>query len=570
VADYAQQQDILAAAARSDLLAWVVYHRVKTPKGQPLEFVRRPYLVALYQDDSPNIVVMKGAQIGVSTWAILDALRFCMVHRDPAVTVIFTQPTSDDAHKFSSTRVAPIIAASEYLATRWEGGVEVRRVGRPNPSIIHFRGTWVEKEAYTIDSDQNTHDELDKSKPDVREVYDERLGASQFKRTRDISTPTIPNWGIAKLFEQTDQHEWLVSCTGCSWEGPIDYYQHLDRKAGCFRCPKCGKKLIRSNGRWVAKYPDRLTRGYRISQAFAPFIPVGPDHLRGSLMWKEKNTRLKRNFLNFTLGLPSAEGVGQISRELILQKCFVKGYPHQEAAVGTVMGVDVGNVKHAEIAYVQRTGMVDADGVEVIRRDIIHLETTPSWQRLGQLMHTYGVEVCVVDAMPMRDEARNFARQFPGRVFCCDYGNISEPVRWRGKEPYFILAERTQTLNMTADYILKGYTQLYGPPDGVIDDVQGGEGWIQHWENMRWVYLSPEETRDDQPHEEWRSVGPDHWAHADNYCAIAALKWKGPVKLPSADQAVAGPRAFTSKITPQGRGLPEPKRPPERRRIFRK
>lgn len=547
--------------------SWVRTHELKAPKGEEIEFVNRPYLIDLYFDNSPNMVVQKGAQIGVSTWAIFDSMHFCEMHRDPAVTVIFTQPTTDDAQKFSGTRVSPIINASEHLAARWVGGVEVRTCGYPNPSIIHFRGTWVEKAAYTIDSDMNIHDELDKSKPDVREIYDERLGASRFKRTRDISTPTIPKFGIAKLFDSSDGHEWLVKC-GCGWEGEIDYYNHLDRKRCVFVCPKCGEELDRRNGRWVAARPDSLTRGYHISQVHAPFVPIGPASLKGSLMHKEAHTRMKRTFLNFTLGIPSAEGVGQVSGEIIRQKCFLEHYLHQEAGQGAVMGVDVmtgaANPKYVEVAYPQKTGLVDADGMEIIRLKIVHLERTHSWERIKSLMHIYGVQVCVVDASPERDMARNFARRFPGRVYCCDYANISEPVRWQGKEPHFILAERTQTLNVAADSIIKGYTSLYSPPDGEIDDIEKADGWIQHWENMNLVQHAPEETRTGQPMEEWVSVAADHRVHTHNYCRIAALAYRGHVMLPKPEETARGERKFKSEHRPRGRRkpLPEPKGPP--------
>lgn len=559
-------QAIVSRAAQQEcLLSWVLAHELKTPKGHAIEFIQRPYLIDLYLDNSPNMVVQKAAQIGISTWAIFDALRFCMLHRDPAVTVIFTQPTTDDAQKFSSTRVSPIIDASRDLSMQWTGGTEVRRVGFPNPSIIHFRGTWVEKAAYTIDSDANIHDELDKSKPDVREIYDERLGASQYKKTRDISTPTIPKFGVSKLFDASDGHEWLVSCVGCSWEGELNYYEHLDRVRCLFRCPKCGKTLTRSRGRWVAKRPDSQLRGYHISQCMAPFIPIGPATLKGSLMFKEINTRLKRNFYNFTLGLPSSEGVGQVSRDTILQKCFLEDYQHHEAGKGAVMGVDVGNWKYVEIAYAEKTGLVDLEGMEVIRSRVIHLEKTTSWARVKSLMHIYGVEVCVVDASPERDMARNFAREFRGRVFCCDYANISEPVRWQGKEPYFILAERTQTLNIAADSIIKGYTYLYSLPDEEIDDLGTEDGWIQHWENMRLLQYAPEETKSGQPVEEWVSVGADHRAHAHNYCRLAALKWQGTVRLPDPEKTVRGKRKFKSEYKrPRGmrRELPKPTGPP--------
>lgn len=273
-------------------------------------------------------------------------------------------------------------------------------------------------------------------------------------------------------------------------------------------------------------------------------------------MDKEDKARQPRVFHNFTLGIPSSEGVGQVTREIMLQKCFLEFYPHQETGQGTVMGVDIGNVKYAVVSEVQKTGLVDSQGMEIIKLRVIHLEKTPSWSRIGQLMHIYGVEVGVIDASPERDMARNLANEFPGRIYCVDYAGISEPIRWKGKEPHFILAHRTQTLSLAADSIIKGYVQLYSPPDNEIDDVQGGDALIQHWENLRLVSHLPEETRDGQPAEEWQAVGADHYAHAFNYCYIAAYRLRGPVSF---SKAVAGLRTFTSRVFPQAKG---PKRKP--------
>ena len=39
---------------------------IKTEKGAPMSFKRRPYLVDIYKDFSKHIIVKKGAQIGLT------------------------------------------------------------------------------------------------------------------------------------------------------------------------------------------------------------------------------------------------------------------------------------------------------------------------------------------------------------------------------------------------------------------------------------------------------------------------------------------------------------------------
>src|SRR3990172_7179468 len=46
--------------------------------GKPFTFSGHEYLRAIYDDTSPHVVVIKAAQIGGTTWAILRSLRACL------------------------------------------------------------------------------------------------------------------------------------------------------------------------------------------------------------------------------------------------------------------------------------------------------------------------------------------------------------------------------------------------------------------------------------------------------------------------------------------------------------
>lgn len=516
---------------RQSLLAWIIGRQITTPKGTPLEFVTSPWLVGIYNDPSRVMAIMKSAQARISTYAVFRALHFALNNN---ITVIFTEPTRDDAQKFSASRVQPILNNNPWLLAQVSGGTELLRIAQEPGGVplahIHFRGTFGEKEAFTIDADELVIDEKDESNPEVVSTFDTRLIASAWKRKLEISTPSIPGYGIDAAYRQSDQRVWLWQCEGCNAEvnPQEEYWRIVDRERLLFRCPHCGKKLNRGNGRWVARYPDRTARGYAITQPACLYIPV-EDIVRAEALQKP------RKFKNFWLGLASDEGVSAVTRDLILQKCFLSGHGRSTAHTGggRVMGVDQGNWLFYEVREVGPDG----------RSYIVELGHTRNWSDLYAQMSRHEIEVCVVDALPELRLARKMAGDFKGRVWFSHYANIQEPVRWKGKERYNILLNRTQCLDAAADDIAAGLVQLYVPIDDEVDQECLGErvgGWIQHWCNQHRV--EPEEA-DGQV--VWKETGPDHRSHACVYAKVAESRLR---KRSVGERWVAtgGTRAFPS------------------------
>src|SRR3546814_17941875 len=79
-----------------DLLAWTEAHR---RFGEHPMRIPAP-LRALYRDDSPYVVVMKGAQMGLSAWEINVALHTADPGRAGRCTTLSGQPggETDGAH----------------------------------------------------------------------------------------------------------------------------------------------------------------------------------------------------------------------------------------------------------------------------------------------------------------------------------------------------------------------------------------------------------------------------------------------------------------------------------------
>jgi len=530
------------AIGADNLLVWMYAQHFTTPKGDDVRWQR--WLAAIYRDTTTDMCIQKCSQARISTYAIYRILHFTITH---SATVVFTEPTRDQAQKFSSSRLRPLVEQHEYLRKRLSGGTELIKV-RPSPkgayrSHVHFRGTTGEREAISVDADEIVVDEVDESNAPVVASMETRLIASKWKRRLFISTPSVLRYGINAYWAISDQMTWLWRCPRCSREiDPVaDHYRIIDLERRRYVCYHCGKVLDKARintdpqlSGWVAKRPGAAMRGYQITQAMMNYVTVG------SLV-EAQALQKPRKFENYWLGIPSDEGVGQVTRAMIEAKCWLSRHPRSPQAVGRrrAMGVDQGDRIYAEVSEID-----EATG----RSHIVDLPTTRSWEDLYRLMNQHEIECCVIDARPEVRLARKMAHDFPGRVFCCEYTNVHEPVRWTTEERYFIQANRTQALDAAAEDIAAGTTQLYWPSDDGIDCEGGGSGgnpreviggFIQHWENER--RLEPEKA-DDLP--TWKEVGPDHRAHADVYRKIAESRIRGK-PINELWVATAGSRVFT-------------------------
>ena len=90
--------------------------RIRLPKAAGvMDLASRPFLRDVYRDMAPEIVVMKGAQLGMSTTALVRAMWLLTSF---PTTAIYTMPTARDVGKFTQGRINPIVRSSQYLLDR--------------------------------------------------------------------------------------------------------------------------------------------------------------------------------------------------------------------------------------------------------------------------------------------------------------------------------------------------------------------------------------------------------------------------------------------------------------------
>lgn len=538
--------------------------RIRLPKAAGvMDLESRPFLRDVYRDMAPEIVVMKGAQLGMSTTALVRAMWMLTTF---ATTAIYTQPTARDVGKFTQGRINPIIRGSQYLLDRIvdvdsvmqkqflveSGGLDGRsRRGQAVEvprSTIYFSGASTEKDAVSMDADLLVHDEEDLSDPQVIDQFEHRLDASRFGWKVRLSTPRLPGAGIDAVFQTTDKRRWLVRCPGCAAEfelafpgGPWPYanvepdpsgwiegdwqrWEQDGRPARCV-CHRCGRTLApedRAGGRWVPEAPmPGRAHGYAISQLAAPWL----DAARILLSFKKHPWR--SDFWNLTMGIPWDEGTNAFTAAAIMSRCDETS-PMALTGQGCTMGVDVG----AKFDVV--VGMRDPSGAP----RTIWFGRVDGYEDLDILMRRYAVSTCVIDAAPEEHATRAWAAKYNPTsprtpsdivVWRASYGSSARPgvtaqVSWN-EETGVVVAPRTEILSSSANELLERR---------ILPRYEPTEGWLayvaHHVASKKVpIWVRGLETERVLDHYEWHQVGPDHLFHAATYEMMAR---QAPRSLP--------------------------------------
>jgi phage terminase large subunit GpA-like protein len=188
-----------AELQKASSFAWVIANNIINENGQPLEFEDHFFMIDPFNDDHPDIVVKKSAQIGWSVTEIVKAIHDCAAF---GVNIIHTLPTQNVIKDFVIPKVNPIVyknaCIKELLAN---DSVSLKKFG---DNFIYYRGSFVEREAISITADILINDEYDRSDQRILAIYQSRLQYSKYKWIRRFSNPSIKGFGVDELYESSD------------------------------------------------------------------------------------------------------------------------------------------------------------------------------------------------------------------------------------------------------------------------------------------------------------------------------------------------------------------------------
>lgn len=523
----------------SGLLEWTMRRRRWIDPKTLFDLPNHLYLIDIYDETNQEVVVKKPAQVGISEWCISYTLH---AGDERGMDVVYVMPTAGDVSDFSQSRFGPALEASPYLNSIVVAGGQQEKRGsdkvtlkRIRDSFLYFRGGQVgvdgsARQLKSIPADALVLDELDEMDPRAPEIARKRLGHSEIGEVRAVSTPTYPNVGIDALWQGSDQRRWFIQCEWCgrrqflgiqhvvlAWDElgrPVRWNGQEEGRA-FVACEQCGRELNRlARGEWVAEFPERAVAGYHLTKLISPRLEL----LKVVQNLSSLNETKRREAFNQDLGEVYMPKGGQLT-DAILDECRREyGHGPRVGEVRPAMGVDVGKILHGVIRMAVEGGWEQLWAGEI-----------DSFGELGNIMRRFQVGKVVIDGLPETRQARKFQSEWPeGVVWLAYYSEDSKqdnPVRW-DTENGVVMVDRTRSLDETFSRFYEQRNRLPANAREIPD----------YYNHLKAPVRVLEERRGGDKVARYIESGPDHLAHAENYCTAA-------LQAPRVRAAVAVSRA---------------------------
>lgn len=468
-------------------------------------------------DQSPNIVITKSAQMGISERLISEAVWLCDQRN---VVALYTFPAQTQLQDFVQARIDPVLNASEYLRSRSSGqeagdrGQRLMKIGlkRIGNGFLYLRGSTNEKQIITIDADCIFLDERDRFSEDSVPYIEKRLLASSMKWQRAASTPTFPMKGIHAVYMESDQKEWQVECKACGLWQEIDFFKNIDFERKIAMCSSCKQEIDRfADGKWVAKNPESKISGYRVNGLYNPMSTI-PDILKKYEQANTSGFSAIQQFFNQDLGLPY-EASGQRLTAQELENC--KGiylYP-VNTTVDCYAGADVG-VKYIHMVVVHKAGV---DKYKVIWAGTVKNFTGP-YSSIEQVMEKYNIKTLVIDKKPETSKVKELIEKYPKRVFAATYPSmqfsVTEFMLWDDID-FEVRLDRTISLDYTISDIQNRKIEF-------PRNIESVEGFFDQL--MSSIRVTEKNPKTGVENSRWVEKGDDHYLHALNYARAAQTR----------------------------------------------
>jgi hypothetical protein len=453
---------------------WAENRRVMgAPFNGPYGFGRHPWCREIHDSQAAWTVAMKAAQLGVTETGINRAFfTLDQLKRD----VLYVLPTTLNAGDFSKARFATALKLSPYLKDLF---VDTNTVGLKSTgtNVLYIRGSRGDSNLKSIPVSELVLDEMDEMDTHAVWLALERLSGQVEKHILAISTPTVPKYGIHKLYLTSTQEHFRFRCPCCSrwtelvWPDCVEIIGESVNDPRCkesfLKCKECkhklehvDKPLFLADGQWKATETNvsaEESRGFYINQLYSS--TVTPGELVIAYHRGMGDEAANTEFHCSKLGLPFI-GVGAQVTDGMIETCL-KGHTINDARpqIGgsrlITMGVDQGKTGYISVVewlFDQAPGS-DINAAAIGKLLWFGKFAEDDWNYLGELMREWQVLACVVDADPNVNDARRFAKKFHGYVWLTRYrrGQTAKEVSISEEETGapFATVDRTSWLSCT-------------------------------------------------------------------------------------------------------------------------
>jgi hypothetical protein len=503
--------------------------------GEPFpgnySFKYHPWCKDVHDSSASFNTVMKAAQMGLTEVAINIAFHTVDIKKRD---VLYVLPTALNASDFSKSRFNTALLHSKYLKSLFTdtNTVGLKQAGGVS---LYIRGSRGDSNLKSIPVSCMVLDEMDEM--DIKQVWLalERL-SGQLAKNRfvfSLSTPTIPQFGIHKLFLQGTQEHFYFKCPRCGRRTEFIFPECLeicgetitdpDVKKSHLICKECKKKIeheekldFLKKAFWETTVNvDDDHRSFYINQMYS--YTVTPSDLALAYFRGVGDEAAMVEFHNSKQGLPYIPDGGQVTEseiEMSIRNYFKES---QRPDIGTdrciVMGIDQGKFNHIVVVEYLLNGTMDLNAAAFAK--VLWMGKLPGddFHNLDPLMREWQIRAAVIDADPQINDARRFAKRFPGYVYLCRYRRgVTGKELAKSEEDSgatIVTVDRTNWLDASLGRLHSDRVTL--PADTPLEFKDHIKAMVRTYE------------KDDQgnPKALYLNTGPDHYAHAFNYAEIA-------------------------------------------------
>lgn len=447
---------------------------------------------------------------------------------------------------FVKTRLDPVLQ-NGYYSTILDKDTDSLKVKKLRDSFVFFRTSSKPGAFEGIDTDYISLDEYDRANHLADSSAEQSMSSSKYKIMNRWSTPSIPNTGIHRLFDQSDQHWYMHKCDRCNHYNQLSYddYDPSSVNAGGnvltvnpegidymartvvpgsfqFVCQKCGKPLDRwYNGQWVARFPDRTkgdrgVRGYMISQLNA--VWVGLDDLKT----KELNSTSKQAFYNYVLGMPFEDIKFAVKEDDVYSHVNEKKEFLQDLDdyVFVATGIDWGNIHWMTTLGLRANGQIDLiDLHSVVKTGATDsLNIGADIEQVKMQLSKINPDIIIADIGDSGDKVAQLINYYgENKVYGCEYNSSS-----------YSTGQLVPTWNddkhtVKVDKLMQNKRYISMLKEGIIRHPQVRpnkqlEAYTHHWMNVTIRDVEDERTG------EFKQVigrrGDDHYSQAGVYSML--------------------------------------------------
>jgi len=439
-----------------------------------------------------------------------------MIHGQYKQGALYLFPTRDDVKDFSKARFDPLISGNPFIGSHVQS-TDAQNIKRIGQGFLYLRGARSTKniggakksssQLKSIPVDRIIFDEMDEIEADMITLAEERISHSRNGELMYLGTPSIPDYGIDRMYQMSDQRAWMIQCKKCGKEASLDIEfpnSILRRRDGtAYRaCVYCQAEVYPRDGRWIAQYPSRSKDmvGWWISQLNSTYV----DPTRVLNLYEDPPYGDLSEVMNSKLGRAYIPAENRLTESDVFAACGQEPMLMRHDGP-TCMGVDVGTKLHTVIA--ERKTRNTLKVVKVGRYD--------SFNDLHDLARDFNVRSAVLDLFPEKRKVVEFAKNENFSVFGCNYVETASGNIFWDERAKVIKGNRTEICDMTHELVAQ---------QGRLELPRRNQEIAQFAREVSAMAKVLEENPDTgQSHFRYKKLArADHYRHALNYCMLAS------------------------------------------------